>query len=70
MTDQDLLLGAKAVARFIGATERQVHHMAAIDAIPTFRLGHRIAASKRSLSSWIAARAAEAEKRAGLVSHG
>lgn len=70
MTDQDLLLGAKAVASFIGITERQVHHLAATNAVPTFRINNRVAASKRSLSAWIEKKAAEAEARASQVSHG
>lgn len=49
----DLLLGAAAIAEFMGIGRRQVYHMVSKQAIPCFNIGETIAARKSSIMKWI-----------------
>lgn len=56
----DLLLGADAIANFLGFTRRQVYDLTARRIIPSFKIGKTVAARKSTLRSWIE----ELERRA------
>ncbi|MEE9925804.1 MAG: DNA-binding protein [Brucella anthropi] len=45
----DLLMGAKAIAGFLGCNDRQVYHMLAKRQLPGFKIGDVIAARKSSI---------------------
>ena len=45
----DLLVGAKPIAAFLGVSPRKVYHWAARGHIPTFNIGPLIAARKSQL---------------------
>lgn len=45
----DLLLGAKAIAEFLGCKVRQVYHMLAKRQLPGFKIGDVIAARKSTI---------------------
>lgn len=49
----DLLIGAKAVAKSLGITPRQLYHLIEKGLIPTFRLGASVAARRSSLTKWM-----------------
>lgn len=50
----DLLMGAQAIADFMGFDRRQVYHMAANEQIPVFRLWRDgICARKSTILAWI-----------------
>lgn len=53
-----LLYGIKALAAFLGITERQAYHLAAKGALPTWKEGRTVVASRASISAWIASREA------------
>ena len=59
-TDNDLLQGAKAIADFIGLTQRQVFHLAEIGELPVFKIGGRLTARKSTLLAHIEALEAQA----------
>ncbi|AVA21198.1 hypothetical protein NXC24_CH01542 [Rhizobium sp. NXC24] len=58
--DGDLLMGANAIARFLGITPRQVYRLCYDGLAPHFKLGGTVAARKSSLAKWMA----EAERAA------
>lgn len=66
----DLLYGVKAIAAFLGLTDRQAQHRIDAGDIPTFRLGGvkrgTICARRSSLRTWLAdlERQAQAQGRA------
>lgn len=49
----DLLLGADAIATFLGVTRRQVYRLVYDAVIPNFRAGGTVAARKSSLTKWM-----------------
>lgn len=53
----DLLYGVKAIAAFLGLTERQAQHRIDDGEIPTFRMGGKkrgtICARRSSLRTWL-----------------
>ena len=49
----DLLMGAEAIAQYLGITRRQVYRLAQDDIAPTFKLGGTIAARRSSLDAWM-----------------
>lgn len=51
----DLLLGAEAIARFLGVTRRQAYRLTYDAIIPTFKCGGTVAARRSSLRAWMAA---------------
>ena len=49
----DLLMGANAIAKFLGVTPRQVYRLTYDKVIPHFKLGGTVAARRSSLSKWM-----------------
>lgn len=45
----DLMVGAKPIAKFMGLTERQIFYMAEIRQLPIFKIGNKLAARKSKL---------------------
>lgn len=54
----DLLMGANAIARFLGVTPRQVYRLTYGELVPHFKLGGTVAARKSTLTKWMAAQEA------------
>lgn len=50
----DLLLGADAIASFLGITRRQTYRLVYDAVIPSFKAGGTVAARKSSLTRWMA----------------
>lgn len=50
----DLLLGADAIASFLGITRRQTYRLVYDSVIPSFKAGGTVAARKSSLTRWMA----------------
>ena len=51
----DLLMGAGAIAEFLGVTRRQTYRLCYDATLPHFRLGGTVAARKSTLTAWLAA---------------
>lgn len=51
--DGDLLMGAPAIAKFLGVTQRQVYRLTYDKIVPHFKLGGTVAARRSSLASWM-----------------
>lgn len=49
----DLLLGAPAIAKFLGVTQRQVYRLVADKIVPSFKVGGTVAARRSSLQKWM-----------------
>ncbi|KQY21033.1 hypothetical protein ASD32_06540 [Rhizobium sp. Root483D2] len=49
----DLLIGADAIAEYIGLTRRQIYDLSARRVIPSFKIGKIVAARKSTLTRWI-----------------
>ncbi|UKJ74499.1 helix-turn-helix domain-containing protein [Azospirillum brasilense] len=49
-----LLYGLKAIANYLGITERQARHLHDKDKLPTRKEGKRVFASRDALDRWIA----------------
>ncbi len=49
----DLLMGADAIAGYLGVTRRQVYRLVYDDIIPSFKLGGTVAARRSSLTKWM-----------------
>lgn len=49
----DLLLGADAIATFLGITPRQVYRLSSDKVIPSFKAGGTVAARRSSLTKWM-----------------
>jgi predicted DNA-binding transcriptional regulator AlpA len=56
----DLLIGAKAIGKFLGVTQRQAYRLTTDRIIPFLKLGGTVAARRSSLSRWMS----EAEEQA------
>jgi hypothetical protein len=52
----DLILGAAAIAAFLGTKRRRTYQLASKGSIPTFKLGHHLAARKSTLLKYIVER--------------
>lgn len=53
MTESDpILIGPKAIAKYLNLTERQVRWLDQNRRIPTFRIGRRIAARVSTIQAW------------------
>ena len=50
----DLLLGADAIAKFLGISRRQVYRLVYDQIIPSFKAGGTVAARRSSLARWMA----------------
>lgn len=53
-TAGDLLLGADAIAKFLGITRRQTYRLVYDAVIPSFKAGGTVAARRTSLTKWMA----------------
>lgn len=54
MTDlPEILIGHKAIARFLGLSPRQVSWLDEKNCLPTFRIGRRPCARPESLRAWV-----------------
>lgn len=51
----DLLMGASAIARFLGCSSRQVYRLTYDGLMPHFKLGGTVAARRSSLTTWMSA---------------
>jgi hypothetical protein len=60
----DLMIGAEAIAKFTGQSERRVFHMLAEGQLPGFKLGNKWAARRSRLQQHIIEREAAAEREA------
>jgi excisionase family DNA binding protein len=49
----DLLMGADAIARFLGVSRRQVYRLVYDGIAPSFKLGGSVAARRSSLTTWM-----------------
>lgn len=50
----DLLMGADAIARFLGITRRQTYRLVYDGLLPSFKLGGTVSARRSSLTAWLA----------------
>jgi hypothetical protein len=60
----DLLWGARSIGEFLGLDEMQILHRLRARAVPTFKIGRTICASRSDLTAWLARCRAEAQARA------
>lgn len=51
--DGDLLIGAPAIAKFLGITPRQVYRLTYDGEMPHFKLGGSVAARRSTLTKWM-----------------
>ncbi|MDR6635120.1 excisionase family DNA binding protein [Phyllobacterium sp. 1468] len=51
----DLLMGADAIAKYLGIKRRQTYRLVDNGLLPTFKLGGTVAARRSSLATWLAA---------------
>lgn len=49
----DLLIGAKAIAEFLGVSRRQAYRLISDGIAPSFKLGGTVAARRSSLTRWL-----------------
>ncbi|GHA11270.1 hypothetical protein GCM10007989_01970 [Devosia pacifica] len=56
----DLLLGAKAIAKHLGVTQRQTYRLIADRHIPSFKVGGTVAARRSQLNDWLSGQSAAA----------
>ncbi len=63
LAERDLLMGADAIADFLGVTRRQVYRLVYDEIIPSFKLGGTVAARKSSLTKWMEALEGQASDR-------
>ena len=49
-----LIIGANAIADFLGITRRQVYRLVYDEVIPSFKCGGTVSARKSSLTRWMA----------------
>jgi hypothetical protein len=56
----DLLLGANAIAKFLGITPRQTYRLVYDEIVPSFKVGGTVSARKSSLLRWMAEKEARA----------
>lgn len=54
----DLLLGASAIADYLGITRRQAYRLIYDDILPSFKLGGTVAARRSTLAKWLASQEA------------
>ena len=60
----DLLIGCAAIGNHLGLGPNQVAHLARTGALPTIRVGRKIAVRASRLTEWIASQEAAAEIKA------
>ncbi len=54
----DLLFGAKAIAEFLGISQRQTYRLIYDSILPSFKLGGTVAARRSTLTKWLEAQEA------------
>ncbi len=64
MPQEQLVVGARAIAELIGLPRRTVYDLVDANVLPTFRLGQRIVAAPSALHAWKQRRLDEAERKA------
>jgi excisionase family DNA binding protein len=52
--NSDILKGSKAIAAWLGISERTIRHQVSNGRLPIFRIGAAICARKSTLTAWIA----------------
>lgn len=52
-TANDILIGADAIAGFMGLSRRQIYHATEYGHLPTFRIGSVICARRTTLWRWM-----------------
>lgn len=57
----DLLMGARAIADYLGITPRQLYHLVETKRLPHFYEGRTVCARKTTLSAWLANRESRVE---------
>lgn len=60
---EDVLMGVLAIAKALGWTTRQVHHMKDEHGLPTFKIGKTVCARRGAIRDWLAEREAAARKQ-------
>ncbi|HEV7305228.1 helix-turn-helix domain-containing protein [Ensifer sp.] len=53
-SEGDLLMGANAIAAYLGVKPRQAYRLSYDRIIPCFKLGGTVAARRSSLNKWLA----------------
>lgn len=53
--DPQILMGAKAIAAFLGVTQRQAYRLIYECGLPHFKLGGTVAARRATLTAWVIA---------------
>lgn len=53
LIEQDLLVGAKQIAHYLGISQRVVYRLTYDGIMPHFKLGGSVAARRSSLSRWM-----------------
>ncbi len=53
IVEGDLLMGAPAIAKYLGVTQRQVYRLTYDKIVPHFKLGGTVAARRSSLAAWM-----------------
>ncbi len=59
MEEKDLLIGAKAIASFLGVTPRQTYRLI-YGGMPSFKPGGTVAARRSTVSRWLESQEAQA----------
>ena len=59
----DLLMGADAIAKFLGVSRRQTYRLVYDKLMPSFKLGGTVAARRSSLTAWMAAQESTVSQR-------
>jgi hypothetical protein len=49
----ELLYGTRKIADFLGMRQRQIYHLQARGALPTFRVGQTVCARPATLLKWL-----------------
>lgn len=50
----DLLLGAKAIATFLGIGQRQIYRLIGEGVLPSFKIAGTVSARRSTLTAWMA----------------
>ena len=58
-----MCVGASAIAKFTGASRRQVYHWTETGLMPAFKIGSVVCADKAALRAWLAERASAASRK-------
>jgi excisionase family DNA binding protein len=53
-SNEQILIGAPAIADHLGVKQRQVYRLIADGVLPTFKLGGSVAVRRSTLANWLA----------------